>query len=164
MLKKQYLIIILIATLVFVIDRASKEYLVPLLYSIEGRQIEVLPFFDLVMVWNWGVSFGLFQNPEYGKFIFPAIAFAISVFIFIWCNKKFNETKKMYFLIALSLILAGAFGNSYDRIVWGAVADFFYFNYGRLFFPAFNVADVAIFFGAVILLIDSFKNDAKKTT
>jgi len=162
-LKKPYYTIAIIAIIFILLDRISKEFLVAILYATPNKEIPLLPFFDLTMVWNYGISFGMFQSPVFGHYIFPTIALIVSIILFIWCVKKYKEGEKRRYLNACGLIIAGAVGNSIDRFQWGAVADFFYFNYGKLFFPAFNVADVAIFFGAVILIIDSFIHDGKKS-
>jgi signal peptidase II len=132
------------------LDHLSKWWLMGMLKA-PGDSIEILPFFNLVMVWNPGVSFGLFQsgNP-WAQWILIAVAVAIVGFLLNWLRKA--DTRRM--ALSLGLIIGGAVGNAIDRILWGAVADFFDAHIGALHWPAFNVADSAIVIGALIMLFD----------
>lgn len=141
---------LLVAAAVFVLDRISKWWLVGLLNDNVGF-IEILPFFNLVMVWNSGVSFGMFQsNGLLGRVILSALALAIVALLVRWLSKAENS------LLAsgLGLVIGGALGNVIDRLVWGAVADFFDAHLAGWHWPAFNIADAAIVIGAALLIYD----------
>jgi len=114
------------------------------------RFIELTPFFDLQMVWNRGVSFGLLRaNEDIARWGLVALSFVISG-VFLWWLK--GADRKLT-AIALGLVIGGAVGNVIDRIRFGAVADFLDFN--GLWFPwVFNVADAAITVGAILLAVD----------
>jgi signal peptidase II len=119
--------------------------------------IEVLPFFDLTMVWNQGVSFGMFQSGN----IWPLtiIALVISTFFAVWLARAKSWVEG----ISLSLIIGGALGNVIDRFHFGAVADFIDIYYQDWHYPAFNLADSFITVGIVILVIHSLFFSAEGT-
>lgn len=117
--------------------------------------IEVSGIFDLTMVWNRGVSFGLGQSEGIMRWVLVALTVAIAVGFAIWL---FRAQRKLT-AIALAMVVGGAIGNVIDRVVFGAVVDFldfsgiwepYFFNY------IFNVADAAISVGAVLLFVDQF--------
>ena len=114
--------------------------------------IELTPFFNLVLVWNRGVSFGLFnQASDYGPWILAGLALAICVFLYFWLKREDGRWAQW----AIGLIIGGAIGNVIDRGIHGAVVDFIDLHAGGHHWPAFNVADSAITVGAVILILDS---------
>jgi signal peptidase II len=114
------------------------------------RFIEVSPIFDLQMVWNRGVSFGLLRASEdLARWGLVALSFVISGVFFWWLR----TAERRLTAAALGLVIGGALGNVVDRIRFGAVCDFLDFN--GLWFPwVFNVADAAISVGAVLLAVD----------
>ena len=123
------------------------------------ERVEVLPFFDLVMVWNRGVSYGLLQaDGVLGTALLTLFSLA-AVAALTWWLLRSDEK-----LLAggLGLLIGGALGNVIDRILYGAVADFFHFYaWGRDWY-VFNVADAAITIGVVMLLADALiRPDAK---
>lgn len=142
--------IIIIVTLL--LDQFSKNWVLAS-YGGGSRLIEeVLPFFNLVMVWNRGVSFGMFSNhPEWMPIILTLVALAITAILFVWL---FKATER-FTVIAISLVIGGALGNIIDRVRFGAVVDFLDFHAYGYHWPAFNIADSAIFIGVVLLLIES---------
>ena len=150
------------AAIVFLVDQASKLWFVDhlKLADIEGG-IEVLPIFKLVMVWNYGISFGMFSNGDDAsrRWILMAVAAIITIFMLIWLWKA----RDGMLALGLGLVIGGAIGNVVDRLRWGAVADFFYFHYEEWYWPAFNIADSAIFIGVVLLCWDSIVNPEKNT-
>lgn len=121
-------------------------------------RIDILPFFNIVMVWNKGVSFGLFNDhSDYGPLILTLLAGVIAVIFSIWLTRSKNAVISL----SLALIIGGALGNMLDRIRFGAVADFLDFHLFGAHWPAFNVADSAITVGIAILLIHSLFFDKK---
>lgn len=144
---------LLFALLIFIADQASKLLLVDRL--LHGEEIQVLPFFKLVMVWNAGISFGMFsQSGDLRRWLLIVVALVITVVMFCWLWKARNRLLST----GLGFIIGGALGNVVDRLRWGAVADFFYFHYETWYWPAFNIADSAIFIGVVLLCWESIVN------
>lgn len=140
-----------IALVVLVADQATKWALVGYC-GIAERPIEVLPFFNLVMVWNTGISFGLFQSGSaYAPYILSAVSLVIVCGLLIWLRRASGRMET----IAIGLVIGGALGNTVDRLRWGAVADFFDLHVAGYHWPAFNIADSAIVVGVGLLLIDS---------
>lgn len=119
------------------------------LIEAHGGHITVLPFFNLVEVWNPGVSFGMFQQLVYGQWVLSALALAIIVVL----SRMLCRTTDRIHAAAYSLIIGGASGNVLDRILHGAVADYLDFHAFGYHWPAFNVTDGAIFIGVVFLLL-----------
>ena len=142
----------LFAIIICLLDLLSKELIFNLLDQTERQHIVVTSYFNLVKVYNTGVSFGMFNNLQYGKFILLIIASFITLFLIYWLCKA--ENKKI--ACALSLVIGGALGNIIDRAIYGAVADFLDFHISGYHWPAFNLADSAITLGAIILIFDEF--------
>ena len=119
----------------------------------DGSTIDLLPFLQLVLVYNRGAAFGFLGEASGWQLpFFVAVGAIVSVVIVIRlvrtaATQKWSE-------VALVLIIAGAIGNLIDRIRVGHVVDFIELSYGAWQFPAFNVADMAIFFGAVMLVLE----------
>ncbi len=145
-----------LAAILFVVDQATKLVMLHLV-DIEAREpIRVLPFLDFVMVWNRGISYGLFQQEhEFGRWTLVVLSVLASIGIAVWMMRA--ETKRL--ATALALLLGGAVGNAIDRIAYGAVADFIHLHWGDWSWYVFNVADAAIVAGVVLLLYDSFRSD-----
>jgi signal peptidase II len=149
---------LILAIIVLVLDQWSKFYIFNLLDSQNTQVIDILPFFRLVKVYNYGVSFGMFNDLAYGKLILSSVASIITIILGVWLYR----VKDWYMAVALGLIIGGAVGNIIDRVSMGAVADFLDFYIGAYHWPAFNVADIAVVVGVGILLLDSFfKKDDK---
>jgi signal peptidase II len=116
------------------------------------RVIPVTSFFNLVLTWNNGISFGLFNNgSNLNALILSLLAIAIVIFLIMWLRK--SETKRV--AIGLGLIIGGAIGNIIDRGLHGAVVDFLDFHIHSYHWPAFIIADSCITIGAMILVFDS---------
>jgi signal peptidase II len=142
----------LIAGLVLVVDQVSKFWVLEKLHLEERGPVPVLPFFQLHMVWNQGVSFGLLRSGA-DMMRWVLVAFSVGVVcLLIWWAAR--QTRRLP-AVALGLIIGGAIGNNFiDRVRFGAVVDFL--DFGGLSFPwVFNVADSAISVGVVLLLLDS---------
>lgn len=147
---------ILFSVLVVVLDQVTKYLITQKLQF--GDTLALTSFFNLVLAHNTGAAFSLLANAGgWQRWFFTGTAVIASVVIVILLRKYARET---LFSLALSLVLGGALGNLLDRIRFGYVVDFLYFNYQGWDFPAFNVADAAIFCGAVLLIWESFKKPA----
>jgi signal peptidase II len=141
-----------VAAAALALDQASKFYFYDLLVADGQRAIEVLPFFNLVTVWNYGISFGMFNNGSAsGSIVFVGLALAIVVALLLWLRSATSPLVAA----ALGLVIGGAIGNVIDRLRFGAVFDFLDFHVAGWHWPAFNVADSAICFGVVLLCIDA---------
>ena len=121
--------------------------------------VKITDFFNLVIVWNKGVSFGMFNNFDHAKYFIFLINILIIICLFFWLFKN----SKKYIDFSLSFIICGAFGNLIDRAVNGAVADFLDFHLFGYHWPAFNLADSFVFIGVFMLMFESqfTKNDKK---
>jgi signal peptidase II len=153
---------LLYAVVAFVADQLSKLWLVDHLRLADYPQgIEVVPFFKLIMVWNYGISFGMFADAHDAtrRWLLIAVAIAITLAMLVWLWR----IRTGLLSLALGLVIGGAVGNIIDRLRWGAVADFFYFHYQEWYWPAFNIADSAIFIGVVLLCWESIVNPEKTT-
>ena len=144
-----------IATLA--IDQASKLWLLYVFDIGHRGTVQVTPFFDLVLAWNIGISFGWFQNDSQIAQIALMIVKAVAVIaLAIWMARS----RTLIATVALGLIIGGAIGNAIDRFAYGAVLDFALFHLrigGKPFnWYVFNLADVAIVAGVTALLYDSF--------
>lgn len=156
-----------LAAVVMTLDQATKWWIVEVVMQ-PPRVIPVTPFFNLVMGWNRGVSFGLFGGDEgLNSWILALIALAIVVMLVLWLRQAEN----LWTSAAIGLIIGGALGNVIDRLRTGAVADFLDFQVAGYHWPAFNVADTAITIGAATLILDSLfrtperpKNEATDET
>jgi signal peptidase II len=115
------------------------------------RGIEVLPVFNLVLVWNRGISFGMFGGGALPPWLLAAFAGAVAIAMGVWLMRAEGR----WLALALGLIIGGAVGNIVDRLRFGAVADFLDFHIGAYHWPAFNLADASITVGVALLLIDA---------
>ncbi len=144
-----------IALIIVFLDLFTKKIIFNLIdnSAVDGvNEIKIFSFFSLVKVLNRGVSFGMFNQLENSEIIFSIIQGSIGFILLFWLF----QVKKPYLAIALGLVIGGAFGNTIDRIKNGAVADFLDFHIQSYHWPAFNLADSAIFIGISILLFDEF--------
>ena len=150
---------LILALIVLVLDVATKRWVESFL--LHSQQIPLTGFFNLVLTYNAGAAFSFLSDASgWQRWFFSAIAASASGLI-IYLLRKHAADK--LFCIALSLILGGALGNLWDRISLGHVVDFLDFHVDNYHWPAFNVADSAIFLGAMLLIIDSFRHKESGT-
>jgi signal peptidase II len=138
-----------IAALAFGLDQSIKWYLLAIVNMPERQQINIAPFFDLVMAWNHGVSYGLLKTPTQLALI--AVSLVISLVLWLWVCRSTRPVT----VTALGMIIGGALGNSLDRAIHGAVADFFYFHWQDWSWYIFNPADMCIVAGVALLMYES---------
>lgn len=138
------------ALLGILIDQAHKVWMLGS-FDIESRgRVALTPFLDLVMVWNKGISYGLLtQDGDAGRWVLVALGI-LGAILFIWWLRG---TTGFLAGFSLGLVIAGAISNVIDRLVHGAVADFFLFHVGGFEWYVFNLADVWIVAGAVGLVL-----------
>ncbi|QKT05057.1 signal peptidase II [Ectothiorhodospiraceae bacterium 2226] len=143
-----------LALVVIVLDQATKQVAVALLDPYQP--VPVFPGFNFTLMFNTGAAFSfLAAAGGWQRWLFAAIALGVSIFILMWLRRI--PRAEVWLPIALVLILGGALGNLWDRIVLGHVVDFIDLYAGDYRWPAFNVADSAISVGAVMLVIDAFR-------
>lgn len=143
----------LIALLGLIVDQVVKTWL---LFSFDlGQQgrVFITPFFDLVLVWNRGISYGLFAADSQGQVWFlVAVKTAITLALIIWLVRNTDKLTA----IALGLLIGGAIGNTIDRVLYGAVVDYASLHALGYYWYVFNLADVWVVAGVALLLYDAF--------
>ncbi|RLA04831.1 MAG: signal peptidase II [Gammaproteobacteria bacterium] len=144
--------------LVFLLDQLTKQLVIQNMELYQS--IELMPFFKLYHVHNYGAAFSFLSDQSgWQRWFFSIVTSLISVGILFWLSRLRASQKLL--IIALTLILGGAFGNLYDRLVYGYVVDFIDWYVGSYHWPAFNIADAAISIGAGLLILDTFLNPEK---
>ena len=130
-------------------DQLLKQYMLSLVFE-PPRVIEVTGFFNLVPVWNRGVSFGMLGDSETSRWVLVGLAFAIVAILVVWLIRAGSTVV----VFALVLVIGGALSNVIDRIVFGAVVDFIDIHAFGWHWPVFNLADMSIVAGTAFLLYD----------
>lgn len=154
---------LLVALLVLVADQVSKTWVMnwvmgftqdmgPALYP-------VAPFLDVVALWNRGISYGLFQQGDTGRWVLVAVKVVAALLFTVWLTRSHRRLEAL----ALGLLIGGALGNAVDRVVYGAVFDFISLHAFGYRWYVFNIADVAVVVGVALLLYDAFFGRASKT-
>ncbi len=141
----------LTALAVLAVDQLSKVGVVFGLGLARRQAIDVLPpFLNFRMAWNQGVNFGLFAGSELSRWLFVAVALAIATWVWFWVRR---EGQGRVAQISAGLLIGGALGNVIDRLIYGRVADFLNMSCCGFANPySFNIADVAVFLGALGLV------------
>jgi len=140
---------LLFVVVLIAVDQVSKRVMLGLVFD-PPSIISVTSFFNLVPVWNRGISFGLLGGAETSRWILVALALVIVAFLIIWLARSGQGIVRF----ALVLVIGGALSNVIDRVVYGAVVDFIDIHAFGWHWPAFNVADMTIVFGTAMLLYD----------
>ena len=126
-----------------------------------AQPVEVLPFFNLTLLHNTGAAFSfLAEHPGWQRWFFAAIAIGASIGLTVWLSRIRADEKLL--AIALPLIIGGALGNLYDRLIHGYVVDFLSFHAAGWYSPAFNVADIGITLGAIGLIWESVMGERRR--
>jgi signal peptidase II len=148
--------------LTVVLDQLSKSWVVDY-FDAQGPVIGVpqrvvTPFFNLILTWNRGMSFGLFNSDtRLNAIIFTVLAAIIVTGLVIWLR----QVRQGLLALAIGLVIGGAIGNVIDRLLRGAVVDFLDFYLGQWHFYVFNLADAAISVGVALMVLDSLLARAK---
>lgn len=152
---------IAVAAIVLIADQLTKCIMVERVMRPEGvtetpfftdKLIEVLPFFQLRMAWNAGISFSMFNS---GEALTTALLIVVQLGITLALLWWLRTLDRPWLQMACGLVIGGALGNILDRLMFGAVADFLDFYWGSWHFPTFNVADSSISIGAGLWLLDA---------
>jgi signal peptidase II len=147
-----------VAAATVVLDQISKLWVLSLLGREPGASLPFLGPVHLTMVHNYGMSFGLLRNSEWGRWLLIGFSVLVVIGLAIWVRKAIRPLPAL----GIGLIIGGAIGNNLiDRVLYGYVVDFI--DVSRLSFPwVFNVADSGISVGVALLLLDSFLSEEKK--
>ncbi len=141
-----------LSLLVVVLDQVSKQLIESSLMVYET--IPVLPFFNLTLAYNEGAAFSFLSDQGgWQRWFFTLVAALVVLILGVWLTRLRGER---LLAISLSLVIGGALGNLLDRLLFGYVIDFLDFFYATHHWPAFNVADIAISLGVVLMFVDAF--------
>ncbi|MCL1120760.1 signal peptidase II [Shewanella seohaensis] len=144
-----------VVVLVFLADQLSKQWILANFDLFES--VKLLPFFNFTYVRNYGAAFSfLSEAGGWQRWLFTLVAVGFSTLLTVWLRKQSASLWKLN--LAYTLVIGGALGNLIDRLMHGFVVDFIDFYWGKSHYPAFNIADSAIFIGAVLIIWDSFFN------
>jgi signal peptidase II len=148
---KDLLKIFIISLVVVALDQTTKLSILSLFSDSEFEIYKVTFFLNIVLVWNYGISFGVLNDASQNQIILILISLSIIGTLIYWAMS--SQDKSIQYPVAL--IIGGAFGNIVDRIFYGAVIDFIDFYFRVYHFPAFNIADSCIVIGVGILLLQA---------
>ena len=137
-----------LSALVIFLHQLAQTWIYGLIEA-HGGSITVLPFFNLVKVWNRGISFGMFNSLAHAQWLLSGMAIIITFILLRWLWR----TDDRLTAAALCLVIGGAVGNTIDRLRYGGVADYLDFHAFGYHWPAFNLTDCAIVGGVLVLLL-----------
>ena len=144
---KIYSICLLIIFSIFIIDRISKNIILELL--INKKTVYINDFLNLELIWNLGIGFGLLSSKSSLVYYLISVIIGLVIIFIIFLIFKSKLIDKILF----SIILGGALGNFYDRIVYMAVPDFIDFHYSNFHWFTFNIADIFITLGIIAIIL-----------
>lgn len=154
MRNKNLLKVISIACIVIVLDQLSKYLVLDFFTHNQQHAINIALFLNIVLVWNYGISFGMFNQASQSQIALILLSMAIIVGLIVWVMRSKDSRN----LLPVALIIGGAVGNIIDRVIYGAVIDFIDFYLVNYHYPSFNLADSAIVVGAILLMIQTFQD------
>ena len=157
-LNKVFFFNSLIVLSIFLIDRLSKIYVIYLDEKLIGSEILSTKFLNINLIWNEGIAFGLFSFTEKTFYNFLTMIILIIILVIFFMTFKSKGLKKY----SLLMILGGALGNVYDRIATKAVPDFIDLHVGNFHWFIFNIADIFITFGVILMIILEFTDINKE--
>jgi signal peptidase II len=148
-----------LSVLVIVLDQITKEHFLATV-PVYGRIPVIEGFFDWTLTFNEGVAFSLFgDGGELQRLLLSSFAVVVSLVFIVWMGRLSKSDRLS--AISLSLIVGGALGNVIDRIIHGHVIDFILLHWRTFHWPAFNVADMAIVCGAILLVLAGFRGEGE---
>jgi signal peptidase II len=148
------------AVLTYIVDQTHKWYMIQIFDIARQQPVNVMPGFDLVMIWNYGISYGWFaSHSQVTRWILIVLSVAVAVLLWVWLARQ----TRPHVAAAIGLVLGGAIANATDRLLHGAVADFFHLYVAGFSWYVFNIADMAIVAGVLVLMYDSFVHEEKPT-
>ena len=151
MLKKK-IFVFYVAILIFILDRLSKYYILEASNSYENFNIPITTFLNFNLVWNDGIAFGLFSFDEQFYYNIITLIIVIITLVVLFFAIKSNGVEK----IGFSMIFGGSLGNIFDRLYYSAVVDFIDIHIKNIHWFIFNIADIFISLGVIILITLEF--------
>ena len=148
-IKKFFNISLLVPVFIFTLDRISKIYVINFSKNLSDVELYTSKFLNITLVWNEGIAFGLFSSSHEYLYNFLTIVISFVALIILVMSIR-QEGKKKYFLL---IVFGGALGNLYDRIFFKAVPDFIDLHVGNFHWFVFNIADIFITFGVIMLIL-----------
>ena len=148
-LRKKFIINSFLVLTIFLIDRISKIYVIYLDDKFNGAEIFSSKYLNINLIWNDGIAFGLFSFEKSNLYNFLTLIIIAIIFLIIFMTAKAEGIKKYSFL----MILGGAIGNVFDRLLYRAVPDFIDFHIGNFHWFIFNIADVFITIGVIFMIL-----------
>ena len=145
--KTSYINLIIIVS-IFILDRLTKLYVIYLDKVNSGSEIFSSKFLNIYLIWNEGIAFGLLSFNENNLYNFLTLFILIIIFVILYMISKSNGFKKY----SLLMILGGALGNVFDRLIYNAVPDFIDFHVGNFHWFIFNIADIFITIGVIFMI------------
>ena len=149
---KKFIFYFLIISIVFVLDRVSKIYVINYFENTLDTEIYLSNFLNIILVWNEGIGFGLLSFQDSSIYNFITLIIILINLIIIYFIYKYKDIRGFL----LTLVLGGSLGNLFDRIAFSAVPDFIDFNYNNFHWFIFNIADIFITLGVTMLIILEF--------
>ena len=142
---------LILSIFIFLLDFSSKYYLVNF-YDLGSKgRVYLTPFLDFILVLNPGISFGIFSNgDDIQRWILSIISISVIFYLYYWSTKSPSKLTK----ISLFIMIGGALGNVLDRLTYGKVIDFISLHVFDYYWYVFNIADIAIVLGGLMILID----------
>ena len=147
--NKSLLINIILTFLIFLFDRLSKIYVINLQKELSGAEIFTSKYLNISLIWNEGVAFGLLSFDQGNFYNLLTVLIILIIFFIVLMILKSSGLQKL----ALVLILGGALGNVFDRILYKSVPDFIDFHIGDFHWFIFNIADIFITIGVIFMVI-----------
>lgn len=151
--------LIVLSIFIFLIDFFSKYFLTSY-YDLGSKgRVYVTPFLDFILVLNPGISFGILSNgDDFQRWILSALSILVIFYLYYWSTKSPSKLTK----ISLFIMIGGALGNVFDRLIYGKVIDFISLHVFNYYWYVFNIADIAIVLGGLIILIDLTRESLAK--
>ena len=147
--RKTFYINFLVIFSIFILDRLTKFYVIYLDKINSDSELFSSKFLNIYLIWNEGIAFGLFSFDENNLYNILTLFILIIIFVILYMISKSSGFKKY----SLLMILGGALGNVFDRIIYKAVPDFIDFHVGNFHWFIFNVSDIFISLGVILMII-----------
>ena len=149
LISKNFYISLLVPFFIFILDRISKIYVINLSKNSFDVELFSSKFLNITLIWNEGIAFGLFSSSNEYWYNFLTIVIVLIAIVILIMSIRENGAQKYFFLI----VFGGALGNLYDRIFFKAVPDFIDLHVGSFHWFVFNIADIFITFGVIMLIL-----------
>ena len=156
--RKTFYINFLVIFSIFILDRLTKFYVIYLDKINSDSELFSSKFLNIYLIWNEGIAFGLFSFDENNLYNILTLFILIIIFVILYMISKSSGFKKY----SLLMILGGALGNVFDRIIYKAVPDFIDFHVGNFHWFIFNVSDIFISLGVILVIILEIIDKPKK--